>query len=183
MSPATPAVRRKAASVSEYASTTHCRSEKLACSDCCISGRATFTTVMSRRSMNVAVQTAIRVHHLRSRAGIGGVYRPRVLPRTMRCDRRVSPHHRNRRPYLAGGRLFRRRRRREGGPGGAQRNREIVLHLRAGGRDLAAAAPSGQRPPPRLVRIPATGTGTGGPRARADRLLAHPVGPGPRRSR
>ena len=44
-----------------------------------MSGSATFTTVMSRRSMKVAVQTAIRVHHLRSRAGIRGVYRPGVL--------------------------------------------------------------------------------------------------------
>ena len=35
-----------------------------------MSGSATFTTVMSSSSMKVAVQTAIRVHHLRSSAGI-----------------------------------------------------------------------------------------------------------------
>src|ERR1700683_5158593 len=39
-----------------------------------MSGSATFTTVMSSRSMKTAVQTAIRVHHLRSSVGIGGVY-------------------------------------------------------------------------------------------------------------
>ena len=148
-----------------------------------MSGSATFTTVMSSRSMKVAVQTAIRVHHLRSRAGIRGVYRPGVLARTMRCDRRISPHHRNRRPHPAVGRLLRGRRRREGGPGGAQRDREVVLHLGAGGGDLAAAAPPGQRPPPRVVRVPAAGAGAGRPRARADRLLPHPLGPRPRRPR
>src|SRR3974390_3304532 len=68
MSPTTPAVSRKAARVGEDASPTHCRSEKLECSSRWMSGSATFTTVMSRRSMNVAVQTAISVHHLRSRA-------------------------------------------------------------------------------------------------------------------
>ena len=36
-----------------------------------MSGRATFTTVMSSSSMKVAVQTAMRVHHLRSSAGMG----------------------------------------------------------------------------------------------------------------
>ena len=48
-----------------------------------MSGSATFTTVMSSRSMNTAVQTAISVHHLRSRAAIGGVYRGVVPARTM----------------------------------------------------------------------------------------------------
>src|SRR5580692_3444838 len=34
-----------------------------------MSGRATLTTVMSRSSMKMAVHTAMRVHHLRSRLG------------------------------------------------------------------------------------------------------------------
>ena len=38
-----------------------------------MSGSATFTTVMSSNSMNVAVQTAMRVHHLRSSAGMAAV--------------------------------------------------------------------------------------------------------------
>ena len=78
-------------------------------------------------------------------------------PRTMWCDRRIGPHHRDRRPHAAVRRLLRRRRRREGGPGRAQRDRQVVLHLGAGGRDRAAAAPPGQRPPARLVRLPAPG--------------------------
>src|ERR1035441_9210697 len=36
------------------------------CKDCWMSGSATFTTVMSNRSMNVPVHTAIRVHHFLS---------------------------------------------------------------------------------------------------------------------
>ena len=35
-----------------------------------MSGSATFTTVMSNSSMNVAVHTAMSVHHLRSSAGM-----------------------------------------------------------------------------------------------------------------
>ena len=45
------------------------------CSECWMSGSATFTTVMSSSSMKMAMQTAIRVHHLRSSVGICGVYR------------------------------------------------------------------------------------------------------------
>src|SRR5919199_974306 len=47
---------------------THWRSVKLAFRSCSIDGRATFTIVMSTRSMKVAVQTATSVHHLRSMA-------------------------------------------------------------------------------------------------------------------
>jgi len=61
-----PAVSRKAASVNEYASTTHCRLERLALRSCWMSGRATLTTVMSSSSMNVATHTAISVHHFRA---------------------------------------------------------------------------------------------------------------------
>ena len=64
MSARLPAVSRNAAKVSAYASTTHCRSEKLECSARWISGRATFTIVMSSSSMNVPRQTATSVHHL-----------------------------------------------------------------------------------------------------------------------
>ena len=45
---------------------THCTSLKLASSSPEMSGSATFTIVMSSSSMNVARQTASRVHHLRS---------------------------------------------------------------------------------------------------------------------
>ena len=45
---------------------THCRLEKLASRSLWMSGRATLTIVMSIRSMNVAAQTASKVHHLRS---------------------------------------------------------------------------------------------------------------------
>ena len=45
---------------------THCTSLKLAPSSSAMSGSATFTIVMSSSSMNVAEQTASRVHHLRS---------------------------------------------------------------------------------------------------------------------
>src|SRR3954452_13025100 len=61
-----PAVRTQVASPSAYASTTHCRSEKEASSARSIAGRATFTIVMSSRSMKVAVQTATSVHHFRA---------------------------------------------------------------------------------------------------------------------
>ena len=64
MSARLPAVSRNAASVSAYASTIHCRSEKLECSACWISGSATFTIVMSSSSMKVPRQTATSVHHL-----------------------------------------------------------------------------------------------------------------------
>jgi hypothetical protein len=73
-----------AASVSEYALTTHCRSRKLECSERWMSGSATFTTVMSSSNMNIATATAISVHHLRSRASLlgsltqGGGRRPGV---------------------------------------------------------------------------------------------------------
>ena len=60
-----PAVSTRAASDSAYASTTHCRSVKLASRSSRIDGSATFTTVMSSSSMNVATETAIKVHHLR----------------------------------------------------------------------------------------------------------------------
>src|SRR5919197_719550 len=47
-----------------YASTTHCRSSNDEPRSRSMYGSATFTTVMSSRSMNVAMQTATRVHHL-----------------------------------------------------------------------------------------------------------------------
>jgi len=53
-----------AARVSAYASITQRRSSKLAPSSRWMSGRATFTTVMSKRSMNAAIETAISVFHL-----------------------------------------------------------------------------------------------------------------------
>ena len=61
-----PAVSSTEASVNAYALMTHWMSEKLALSSEAIFGSATFTIVMSSRSMNVAMQTTIRVHHLRS---------------------------------------------------------------------------------------------------------------------
>src|SRR5215208_565536 len=61
-----PAVSRNAASVSEYASTTHWRLERLAPRLDWMSGSATLTTVMSSSSMNVATHTASKVHHLRA---------------------------------------------------------------------------------------------------------------------
>ena len=57
-----------------------------------MSGSATFTTVMSSSSMKIAVQTAISVHHLRSRPS---------MPRGYFAGR-LSPH-RNR-PFYAAGR-------------------------------------------------------------------------------
>src|SRR4051794_11504726 len=41
---------------------THCRSEKLVLRSLAMSGSATFTTVISSSSMNVATQTAASVH-------------------------------------------------------------------------------------------------------------------------
>ena len=64
MSASEPLVSSSAASVSAYASTTHCRSANEACSEVWMSGSATFTIVMSSSSMNVPRQTAISVHHL-----------------------------------------------------------------------------------------------------------------------
>ena len=64
MSAKLPAVSRNAARVSAYASTTHCRSEKLECRAAWMSGRATLTIVMSSNSMNVPRHTATSVHHL-----------------------------------------------------------------------------------------------------------------------
>ncbi len=61
-----PIVSSTEASVSAYASITHWMSEKLACREVAIFGSATFTIVMSSSSMNVATQTTISVHHLRS---------------------------------------------------------------------------------------------------------------------
>ena len=61
-----PEVRRKAASVSAYASMTHWRSASEAWNACWMYGSATLTIVMSSSSMNTPVQTASRVHHLRS---------------------------------------------------------------------------------------------------------------------
>ena len=68
MSAKLPAVSRKAAKVRAYASTTHCRSEKLECKAVWMSGNATLTIVMSSKSMNVPRQTATSVHHLSSAA-------------------------------------------------------------------------------------------------------------------
>src|SRR3954447_16157775 len=67
-----PAVRSSAASVSAYASTTHCRSDSDACRDFWMSGSATFTIVTSSRSMKTPVQTATSVHHLRSMGSLLG---------------------------------------------------------------------------------------------------------------
>ena len=61
-----PAVSVQVASASAYASTTHCRSENDAFSDLSIAGSATFTIVMSSRSMKIATHTASSVHHFRS---------------------------------------------------------------------------------------------------------------------
>ena len=69
MSARLPAVSSSAARVSAYASTTHCSCEKLALSASWMSGRATFTIVMSSRSMNVPSDTATRVSHLFPSAG------------------------------------------------------------------------------------------------------------------
>ncbi len=116
--------------------------------------------------MKIAVQTAIRVHHLRSSTGIGGVYRARssrlvqcvvivgsaltieIGDRTLLADASFV--------VGAGEKV---------GLVGRNGTGQIVLHLGAGGGDGPAAPPPGQRPPPRLVRVPAPGPGAGRPRA------------------
>ena len=65
-SPSEPALSIVAASVSAYASTTHCRSVKEVFSSLSMFGSATLTTVMSRSSMNTATHTTIRTRHFRS---------------------------------------------------------------------------------------------------------------------
>src|SRR6185436_1504742 len=65
-SPSDPAVRSTAASIREYASTTHWRLDRLAFRSRWMSGSATFTIVMSSSNMNVAIETSSSVHHLRS---------------------------------------------------------------------------------------------------------------------
>ena len=67
--PSEPAFNIVVASLSPYASTTHCRSVKEPCSSFWMSGRATLTTVMSSRSMKMATQTTMRTRHFRSTAG------------------------------------------------------------------------------------------------------------------
>ena len=68
-SPSEPALSIVAASVSAYASTTHCRSVKEVFSSLRMSGSATLTTVMSRSSMNTATHTTMRTRHFRSITG------------------------------------------------------------------------------------------------------------------
>ena len=65
-SPSEPAVSTTVASMSEYASTTHWRSVNEVCRSRWMRGSATFTIVMSSRSMKMATQTMIKVRHLRS---------------------------------------------------------------------------------------------------------------------
>src|ERR1700758_2866325 len=65
MSASDPAVSSSAASISEYASTIHCREEKLGFSALEIEGSATETIVMSSSNMNVVAVTTASVHHLR----------------------------------------------------------------------------------------------------------------------
>ena len=57
-------MRINAASVTAYASTTHCSPVRLAWSCRCTLGSATFTIVMSTSSMNVVAQTATSVQRL-----------------------------------------------------------------------------------------------------------------------
>ncbi len=64
-----PIVRVKAERVSVYASTTHCSPVRSVWSSFWMSGSATLTTVMSSSNMNVARQTASRLHHFRSMPG------------------------------------------------------------------------------------------------------------------
>src|SRR4051794_35932103 len=73
MSASDPAVSSNAARVRAYASTTHCRSENDALSDVWMSGRATFTMVMSSRSMKVPSETATNVIHLLGSPASGSV--------------------------------------------------------------------------------------------------------------
>ncbi len=68
-SPSEPALSIVAASVSAYASTTHCRSVKEVFSSLSMSGSATLTTVMSRSSMKTATHTTIKTRHFRSIPG------------------------------------------------------------------------------------------------------------------
>src|SRR3954447_2188586 len=72
MSETDPAVSTKVASVSAYASITHCSSVNDASSELWIDGSATFTTVMSSSSMKIATQTETSVHHFRSMSGTIG---------------------------------------------------------------------------------------------------------------
>src|SRR4051794_33395191 len=65
-----PTVSMRADSISVYASTTHWRLVRLALKSRWMLGSATFTIVMSTSSMNVATQTARRVHHFRSMTSI-----------------------------------------------------------------------------------------------------------------
>src|SRR3712207_199076 len=67
-SPSEPKVSNAEASISAYASTTHCRLERSASRSRWIWGSATFTTVTSRRSMNVATEASRSVSHLRCTA-------------------------------------------------------------------------------------------------------------------
>ena len=85
-SPSEPALRIVAASVSAYASTTHCRSVKFVCSCDSMFGSATLTTVMSRRSMNTAMQTTVKTRHFRSMHGNLTVEESAVSLRKVRRD-------------------------------------------------------------------------------------------------
>src|SRR4051794_18472456 len=72
---------------------THCRSLKLVSRSSAMSGSATFTIVMSSSNMNVARQTASRVHHLRAMSR--EVTQPRFPARhtcpVMTADARETP--------------------------------------------------------------------------------------------
>src|SRR5699024_10651914 len=68
-SPARPAVTRPTPKVSANAESTHCRSELLAPSPCCMDGNATLTILTSTRDMNNAMLTVARI---RQRRGSGG---------------------------------------------------------------------------------------------------------------
>src|SRR3954468_18160758 len=88
-----PAIRTTDASASVYASTTHWRSAKLPPRSLRMLGKAVLTTVMSSSSMNVAMEAAPSIHHLRV-IGISlllGVYLSGNLVRV--------PYHLLRRPY------------------------------------------------------------------------------------
>ena len=76
-SASTPEVSSSEASVSAYASRTHCTSLKLACRPAWIAGWATMTIVTSSSSMNVPVHTASSVHHFLS---IGSPPSPGAFP-------------------------------------------------------------------------------------------------------
>ena len=82
-----PAASTVVASVSAYASTTHCSCEKLASRSRWMSGSATFTTVMSSSNMKIAVHTAMSVHHLWSSPATARAYPPRMFgPPARGCD-------------------------------------------------------------------------------------------------